>query len=101
MRALWNPATRPCVFDHGAPHSHEEPPRPTVAREKLEGRVGDAAREHKAIGAAARRLEAVAREERKSDVEKLAQKLQLHARSEEELFYPAALLVGDVVKGRK
>jgi hypothetical protein len=28
-------------------------------------------------------------------------KLQLHAKSEEELFYPAALLVGDVVRGSK
>lgn len=57
--------------------------------------------EHVAIAAAARRLEAVARDERNVDVEKLAQKLQLHARSEEELFYPAALLVGNVVKERK
>lgn len=56
--------------------------------------------EHVAIGAAARRLEEVAREERNDDVEELAQKLQLHAKSEEELFYPAAILVGDVVKGR-
>lgn len=56
--------------------------------------------EHVAIGAAARRLEEVAREERNDDVEELAQKLQLHAKGEEELFYPAAILVGDVVKGR-
>lgn len=56
--------------------------------------------EHVAIGAAAWRLEEVAREERNDDVEELAQKLQLHAKGEEELFYPAAILVGDVVKGR-
>jgi hypothetical protein len=82
------------------------PPTPAM-REVL--RMTDALRaelpkmleEHKAIGAAARRLEAVAREERSAAVEKLAQKLQLHARSEEEIFYPAALVVGDVVKGRK
>jgi hypothetical protein len=42
-----------------------------------------------------------AREERSPGVEKLAQKLQLHARSEEELFYPAALVVGDVARGRE
>jgi hypothetical protein len=40
-------------------------------------------------------------DERNTDVEKLAQKLHLHARSEEGLFYPAALLVGDVVRGHK
>jgi hypothetical protein len=56
--------------------------------------------EHVAIGAAARRLEAVAREERDTDVAKLARKLQLHAKSEEEILYPAAVLVGDVVRGR-
>jgi hypothetical protein len=56
--------------------------------------------EHDAIAAAARRLEAVAREERDAAVEKLARKLQLHARTEEELFYPAALLVGELVRAR-
>jgi hypothetical protein len=82
------------------------PPTPAM-REVL--RMTDALRaelpkmlqEHVAIAAAARRLEAVAREDRNLDVEKLAQRLPLHARSEEELFYPAALVVGDVVKGRK
>ena len=57
-------------------------------------------REHQEIGAAARRLEAVAREDRNARVEELAKKLQLHARSEEELFYPAAVLVGDLVRTR-
>lgn len=55
--------------------------------------------EHVDIAAAARKLEEIARDERNAEVEKLAQRLQLHARSEEELFYPAALLVGDIVKG--
>ena len=57
-------------------------------------------REHEAIGAAARRLEAVAREEENDAVEALAKALQLHARGEEEIFYPAALLVGDLVRAR-
>lgn len=54
--------------------------------------------EHQAIGAAARRLEELARAEGNAGVEHLAQKLQLHARGEEELFYPAAVLVGDLVR---
>jgi hypothetical protein len=57
-------------------------------------------REHVRIGAAARRLEQVAREEGNAEVELLAQKLQLHARSEEEVLYPAAVLVGDLVRAR-
>ena len=56
--------------------------------------------EHEAIGAAALRLEEVAQANRNPTVQKLARKLQLHARSEEEVFYPAALLVGDVIRLR-
>lgn len=56
--------------------------------------------EHEAIADAARRLEAVAREEGDRPVEALAKALQLHARGEEEIFYPAALLVGDLVRAR-
>lgn len=57
-------------------------------------------REHQRIGQAARDLERVAREEEHAEVEELARKLQLHARSEEELFYPAAVLVGELVRAR-
>ncbi len=56
--------------------------------------------EHKAIAAAAQRLETVARDAGDASVEALAKALQLHARSEEEIFYPAALLVGDMVRAR-
>ena len=56
--------------------------------------------EHEAIAAAARRLEDVARAEGNVPVEALAKALLLHARGEEELFYPAALLVGDLVRAR-
>jgi iron-sulfur cluster repair protein YtfE (RIC family) len=57
-------------------------------------------REHQVIGAAAGRLEQIAREEHNAKVETLAKDLQLHARSEEEIFYPAAILVGDVIRAR-
>jgi hypothetical protein len=56
--------------------------------------------EHQDIGAAARRLEQVARDAGNAEVEELAKALQLHARAEEELFYPAAVLVGEVVRVR-
>jgi hypothetical protein len=56
--------------------------------------------EHKAIRAATIRLGGVARAEGNTAVERLAEQLTLHAQSEEELFYPAALLVGDLVRAR-
>jgi hypothetical protein len=56
--------------------------------------------EHKAIAAQARLLEQTATEENNPKVVALAKKLQLHARSEEEIFYPAAILAGDVIRSR-
>ncbi len=57
-------------------------------------------KEHEAIGAAAKKLEATARKAGNAKVEQLAKDLQLHARTEEQVFYPAALLVGDAVRAR-
>ena len=56
--------------------------------------------EHKAIRAATLRLRDAAQAERNAEVERFAATLAQHARSEEELFYPAAVLVGDVVRSR-
>jgi hypothetical protein len=56
--------------------------------------------EHVHIAAAARRLERTAREHGNAEVTDLARTLQRHARSEEEVYYPAAVLVGDVVRAR-
>ena len=56
--------------------------------------------EHVAIRAATMKLGEVARAERNATVERLAEQLAQHAKSEEELFYPAAVLVGDVVRTR-
>jgi hypothetical protein len=56
--------------------------------------------EHTAIHAATTKLKEVARAEGNTAVERLAEQLALHARSEEELFYPAALVVGDMVRAR-
>lgn len=54
--------------------------------------------EHRAIRAATLRMRAVARVRRNVAVAQLADKLALHAQSEEEIFYPAAMLVGDLVR---
>jgi hypothetical protein len=56
--------------------------------------------EHVAIRAATQRLGEVARAERNTAVTRLAEQLALHAKSEEEMFYPAAVLVGDIVRAR-
>lgn len=56
--------------------------------------------EHVAIRAATTRMGEVARAEGNTQVARLAEKLALHARSEEVLFYPAAVLVGDLVRAR-
>ena len=56
--------------------------------------------EHAAIRAATMRLADVALAEGDVAVVRLAEKLALHALSEEELFYPAAVLVGDLVRAR-
>ena len=54
--------------------------------------------EHKAILAATLRLGRVARTAKNESVARLAEDLKVHARSEEEVFYPAAILVGDLVR---
>ena len=46
------------------------------------------------------KLGEVARAEGNAPVAQLAEHLALHAKSEEELFYPAAVLVGDAVRAR-
>jgi hypothetical protein len=57
-------------------------------------------REHGDIRAATDHLLEVAREEGSQDVVRLAEQLKLHARAEEDVFYPAAILVGELVRLR-
>jgi len=54
--------------------------------------------EHVAIRAATLRMRDAARAERNAEVAELADRLAMHARSEEEVLYPAAVLVGDLVR---
>jgi len=56
--------------------------------------------EHKAIHATTVRLGEAAKAAGNAEVERLAETLKVHAENEEEVFYPAALLVGDVVRAR-
>jgi hypothetical protein len=56
--------------------------------------------EHKAIHTATVRLGEAAKAAGDATVERLAEMLKVHAQTEEEVFDPAALLVGDVVRAR-
>jgi len=57
--------------------------------------------EHVQIDAAAKKLEAVAREYGAAEAERMASELQLHARTEQEVTYPTALLIGDLIRARR
>jgi hypothetical protein len=57
--------------------------------------------EHKMIVAALHDLIEEAREARLSEHEYFAEKLTLHAQNEEEVLYPAALLIGEYIKLHK
>jgi iron-sulfur cluster repair protein YtfE (RIC family) len=57
--------------------------------------------EHAKIRSAVSELRAAARAERAVAQEDLADALALHAQTEEEVLYPAALLVGDLLRARR
>jgi len=57
--------------------------------------------EHKAIVAALTRLLEAARKENKPEQVHFVEKLKLHAQTEEELLYPAALMVGEYLRLRR
>lgn len=57
--------------------------------------------EHERIRAAVAELHAAARAEGAAAQEELADELALHAQTEEEVLYPAALLVGDLIRAQR
>lgn len=66
----------------------------------LRSELAQMLREHGSIAEATRRLEQVAKDAGSHEVQRLARDLMAHAKSEEEVFYPAAILVGDMVRAR-
>jgi hypothetical protein len=65
----------------------------TVAKQ-LEAELPQMIREHRVIVAALKRFAGTAHDEGRNDLVQLAIKLKLHAANEEEVLYPAAVLVG-------
>ncbi|PWB57462.1 MAG: hypothetical protein C3F17_20530 [Bradyrhizobiaceae bacterium] len=66
--------------------------------DKLETELPGMLAEHEEIVAALRHLVAAAETEQKPEYARFAEKLMLHARTEEEVLYPAAVLIGRYVK---
>jgi iron-sulfur cluster repair protein YtfE (RIC family) len=69
---------------------------PLVARLKAEMPL--MLEEHRAIKGALQQLEEVAAAQGKPEIVEVARRLMLHAQSEEEVLYPAAILVGEYLK---
>ena len=57
--------------------------------------------EHKGIRAAVGELRTAAKAENSAKYVELSDQLALHAQSEEEVMYPAAVLVGDIIRARQ
>jgi hypothetical protein len=71
-----------------------------VLTEKLKADLGAMLEEHKAIVVALDRLAAAAKNANKTEYVAFAHALKLHAQTEEEVAYPAAMLVGEYLKAK-
>lgn len=68
--------------------------------DRLKAELPEMLKEHKAIVAALRELVSVAEKEKKVEYAHFAERLILHARTEEEVLYPAAILIGEYLKSK-
>lgn len=66
--------------------------------ESLEAELPQMLQQHRDIVAALERLSRAAEDEDKPEIARFAEKLVLHAQTEEAVLYPAAILVGRYVK---
>jgi hemerythrin-like domain-containing protein len=66
--------------------------------DKLKADLSDMFEEHKKIVASLNNLIDVAKKEDKTEVIQFAEKLKLHAKTEEQVLYPAAILIGEYLK---
>lgn len=68
--------------------------------DRLKAEVSQMLEEHKAIVAALKNLSYAAKKEKKMEYVHFAEKLMLHAQTEEEVLYPTAILIGEYLKLR-
>ena len=66
--------------------------------DKLRAELGQMRSEHREIIARLKTLTEAALKENKLEYVQFAEKLSLHAQTEEEVLYPAAILVGEYLK---
>jgi len=69
-----------------------------IMTERLKAELPEMLREHQAVVAALEQLAAAAEKEKLPEHARFAEKLMLHAQTEEEVLYPAAILVGEYLK---
>ena len=69
-----------------------------VMTERLKAELPEMLREHQAVVAALEQLTAAAKKEKLPEHARFAEKLMLHAKTEEDVHYPAAILVGEYLK---
>ena len=75
--------------------------RPVVAMtDRLKRDLPEMLAEHRTVVSALEKLAEAGRTERRPDAERFAEKLRVHAQTEEEVLYPAAILVGEYVKAQ-
>lgn len=68
--------------------------------DKLKAELPQMLAEHRAIVGALDKLEEAARSEGRIEYADFAEKLKLHARTEEEVSYPTSILVGEYVRSK-
>ena len=66
--------------------------------DRLKTELPDMLREHKTVVTALKKLMTAARREKKHEHARFAEKLALHAKTEEEVLYPTAILIGEYIK---
>ena len=69
-----------------------------VMTDKLKKDLPNMLKEHRAIVAKLKKLASVAKQEKRPEFVHFAEKLMIHAQTEEEVLYPAALLIGEFIR---
>lgn len=76
-----------------------EHPEAIIARaDRLKHELAEMLREHKAIAKALEQLYESATSDQRPELARFARKLLLHAKMEEQIYYPASLMVGEYLK---
>ena len=76
-------------------------PEAIIAKaDRLKHELADMLREHQAIAKALERLYDTATGDARPELARFARKLLLHAQMEEQIYYPASLMVGEYLKMR-